>query len=238
MPQSGDACHQLHPVVCCRRFAPILSAIRHCFFPGSSDHCLGNICHRFLSGGSCHDLGGIRCQVRPGRVVMDLAADMLLLEAEQERQPSALQRLWHWVQEKRMERKLRATAYERNMKPTTRMPVSRLPTCCAPGLCSDPPREGVGGSDSQGGGHGSEAKVWVLTLLFFGNIFRRPNFRGSPPQTQMGKRVLLGSPLDILPYQQPTHQVTHCGTHHRDSRFVVITKSRKYDEPGDFFSWA
>eukprot|EP00667_Euglena_gracilis_P003358 EG_transcript_3372 len=64
------------------------------------------------------------------QVVMDHAADMLLLEAEQERQPSALQRLWHWVQEKRMERKLRATAYERNMKPTTRLLLLILVTAC------------------------------------------------------------------------------------------------------------
>lgn len=182
MPQSGDACHQLHPVVCCRRFAPILSAIRHCFFPGSSDHCLGNICHRFLSGGSCHDLGGIRCQVRPGRVVMDLAADMLLLEAEQERQPSALQRLWHWVQEKRMERKLRATAYERNMKPTTRMPVSRLPTCCAPGLCSDPPQRRGGWVGLPGGGSRVGGQGMGFDASFFLEIVLEGLILGGPPR--------------------------------------------------------
>eukprot|EP00668_Euglena_longa_P027001 GGOE01033791.1.p1 GENE.GGOE01033791.1~~GGOE01033791.1.p1 ORF type:complete len:1150 (-),score=382.53 GGOE01033791.1:281-3730(-) len=64
------------------------------------------------------------------QVVADHAADALLLAAEQEHQPSACQRFRHWLEQKRQERKMKQTAYERHMKPTTRLLLLILATSC------------------------------------------------------------------------------------------------------------
>eukprot|EP00667_Euglena_gracilis_P011293 EG_transcript_11533 len=47
-----------------------------------------------------------------------------------ERKPPFWQRLWHWIQLKRQQRKMRQTAYERQMKPTTRLLLLILVTSC------------------------------------------------------------------------------------------------------------
>eukprot|EP00668_Euglena_longa_P042272 GGOE01055831.1.p1 GENE.GGOE01055831.1~~GGOE01055831.1.p1 ORF type:complete len:1146 (+),score=403.95 GGOE01055831.1:24-3461(+) len=64
-------------------------------------------------------------------VVSDLAADALLLAAEQQRPPSALQRFWQWLQQKHKERKLRHTAYLPQIKPTMRLLLLILVTACS-----------------------------------------------------------------------------------------------------------
>eukprot|EP00668_Euglena_longa_P028130 GGOE01035248.1.p1 GENE.GGOE01035248.1~~GGOE01035248.1.p1 ORF type:complete len:1167 (-),score=397.27 GGOE01035248.1:1046-4081(-) len=57
-------------------------------------------------------------------------ADALLIAAQEERQPSIFQRFWQWLQQKNKERKLRQTAYERHMKPTTQLLLLILATAC------------------------------------------------------------------------------------------------------------
>eukprot|EP00668_Euglena_longa_P026986 GGOE01033772.1.p1 GENE.GGOE01033772.1~~GGOE01033772.1.p1 ORF type:complete len:1150 (-),score=409.26 GGOE01033772.1:1107-4556(-) len=63
------------------------------------------------------------------QVVVDHAADALLVEGEVSR-PSNFQRFRLWLQQRRKERKLRQTAYERHMKPTTRLLLLILITAC------------------------------------------------------------------------------------------------------------
>eukprot|EP00668_Euglena_longa_P011037 GGOE01013389.1.p1 GENE.GGOE01013389.1~~GGOE01013389.1.p1 ORF type:complete len:789 (-),score=230.77 GGOE01013389.1:2290-4635(-) len=62
--------------------------------------------------------------------VADQMADALLIAAQEERQPSIFQRFWQWLQQKNKERKLRQTAYERHMKPTTQLLLLILATAC------------------------------------------------------------------------------------------------------------
>eukprot|EP00668_Euglena_longa_P037825 GGOE01048731.1.p1 GENE.GGOE01048731.1~~GGOE01048731.1.p1 ORF type:complete len:1179 (-),score=398.21 GGOE01048731.1:1036-4452(-) len=63
-------------------------------------------------------------------VVADHTADALLLAGEEQRTPSALQRMRQWLHHKRKERKMKQTAYERQMKPTTRLLLLILATAC------------------------------------------------------------------------------------------------------------
>eukprot|EP00667_Euglena_gracilis_P003558 EG_transcript_3563 len=64
------------------------------------------------------------------QVIVDQTVDAALLQSSQQGQPSGLQRLWQWMQQKSKERKLRQTAYERHMKPTTRLLLLILFTAC------------------------------------------------------------------------------------------------------------
>eukprot|EP00667_Euglena_gracilis_P001676 EG_transcript_1677 len=65
------------------------------------------------------------------QIVVDNSVDALALQAfGRQRTPSRLARLWHWLQQKRQERKLNHTAYERQMKPTTRLLLLILFTSC------------------------------------------------------------------------------------------------------------
>eukprot|EP00668_Euglena_longa_P038145 GGOE01049129.1.p1 GENE.GGOE01049129.1~~GGOE01049129.1.p1 ORF type:complete len:1162 (-),score=412.06 GGOE01049129.1:1427-4474(-) len=57
-------------------------------------------------------------------------AEALLEAAQEECHPSVFQRLWQWMKHKHMERKLKQTAYERQMKPTTRLLLLILLTAC------------------------------------------------------------------------------------------------------------
>eukprot|EP00667_Euglena_gracilis_P001905 EG_transcript_1905 len=65
------------------------------------------------------------------QVVTDHAADVMFVANGEVYKPSIFRLFWRWLQKKHRERKLRQTAYERHMKPTTRLLLLILLTSCA-----------------------------------------------------------------------------------------------------------